>query len=460
MSFSDRLRLGSITTQITGIVAISVLLGAFFTIATVLLFADGAASKASPSAAAQQIAQIVELMQAANSGERAAILQASRKAGVKVVDVAISELEPAVAPSLPSMSRLIERQLESGWGIDMIEGDRYSSGPEHQLVARIDDDTALVFDASTGTNLWRLIWAPTALTLVIVLVFIVLLSVYAVRWIIAPLSSLAEAAHSFGRHRGAEQAVSRNGPREIADVADALNEMRTRIRSLLDDRTRMLAAISHDLRTPLTRLRLRVERVTEDGLRDGMLHEIEQISHMLDETISYLREDARSEDTSRVDLPSLLQTICADFADVGHNISYKGPSRLTWLCRPSALTRAISNIVANGAKHGEVIDVRLSVGGDGKAEIDVSDNGPGIPDDLRERVFEPFFKADNARAIMGGGFGLGLSIARDIVQGHGGGIELIQRQPHGLTARITLPSMAVDPNDNARSDAAIFLHNS
>src|SRR3546814_2600672 len=113
--------------------------------------------------------------------------------------------------------------------------------------------------------------------------------------------------------------------------------MRIRIRALLDDRTRMLAAISHDLRTPLTRLQLRAERIADQELREGMLREIAQVTRMLDFTLNYLREDVRSESASRIDLPSVLQTICAEFADVGHAVSYEGPGRLTWTCRPSVL---------------------------------------------------------------------------------------------------------------------------
>src|SRR5919106_27140 len=273
-------------------------------------------------------------------------------------------------------------------------------------------------DGGSGHNLWGFVLAPTVLTLAIVLVFVTLLSVYAVRWIIAPLSSVAEAAH-------------------------ALNDMRTRIRALLDDRTRMLAAISHDLRTPLTRLRLRAERVADQDLRDGILHEITRVTRMLDETLDYLREDVRSESTSRIDLPSVLQTICAEFADVGHAVFYEGPAHLTWTCRPGVLTRAISNVVDNAVKHGSVVTVALRARDDVVVEIDVADDGPGIASSLREKVFDPFFKGDDARSSANrSSFGLGLSIARDVVKGHGGEIDLLDRTPRGLIVRMSLPGEA------------------
>jgi signal transduction histidine kinase len=295
-------------------------------------------------------------------------------------------------------------------------------------------------DGGAEHGLWGIVLAPTVLTLAIVLVFVTILSVYAVRWIVSPLSSLAAAARSFGQSPDHDGIVSRSGPREIVQVADALNDMRTRIRALLDERTRMLAAISHDLRTPLTRLRLRAERISDQGMKEGMLHEITRVTRMLDETLEYLRADLRSERICRVDLPSVVQTVCAEFADVGHAVSYDGPAHLTWSCRSNALTRAITNVVDNAVKHGSAVTVTLR-STKGRVEMDVTDDGPGIPSLLREKVFEPFFKGDDARAPGDReGFGLGLSIARDVIKGHGGEISLLDRKPRGLIVRLSLPS--------------------
>jgi signal transduction histidine kinase len=293
---------------------------------------------------------------------------------------------------------------------------------------------------SAYDRLLHFVVAPSVVTLIIVLVFVTLLSAYAVRWIIAPLSSVAAAAQSFGRSPGGSLIVRRGGPREIVQVADALNDMRTRIQALLDDRTRMLTAISHDLRTPLTRLRLRAERVPDQDLREGMLREIAHVARMLDETLDYLREDGRTEAASRIDLPSLLQTVCAEFADVGHSVAYEGPSHLNWTCRASAVTRAVSNVVDNAVKHGSAVTVAPRARDDGTVEIEVADDGPGIPSSQRERVFDAFFKGDSARgATQHSGFGLGLSIAREVVRGHGGKIELLDRSPCGLVVRMCLP---------------------
>jgi signal transduction histidine kinase len=342
---------------------------------------------------------------------------------------------------LSTQAVLLIRRLQSWWGVEALEIVPSPGSDPDQLAVKLNERDALLFEVAIGFSFWTIILAPSALTLIIVLFFVALLSAYAVRWIISPLSAVAAAAQSFGRSPEDDRLVRRRGPREIVQVADALNDMRTRIRALLDDRTRMLAAISHDLRTPLTRLRLRAERLADPAQREGQLHEITRITHMLDETLNYLRRDVRSEALSRIDLPSLLQTVCAEFADVGHSVAYDGPPHFTCRCRPNVLARAITNIVDNATKHGAVVTVSLRLLDGGGIEIDVGDDGPGIAQEQREKVFDPFFKGDAARGTVArSGFGLGLSIARDVVKSHGGEIELLDRVPHGLIVRVRLSS--------------------
>jgi signal transduction histidine kinase len=442
MGLFDSLRPRSITTQITGLVAVSVLLGMMLTIGIVVFLFGATPPKDSPAAVMSRIADVTRLIRAAKSpAEADIVLSAARTSGVRVDRVALSELksEPRDANS-PLQSWPFRSQLHAEPGIDVLQGFRHADGPEQQVVVKLDDGYALIFDATIGTSLWWFFFTPTAMMLMIVLIFVLLISLYAVRWIIAPLAAVAQAALSFGRSPQDNQIIRRAGPREITQVADALNEMRSRIRALLDDRTRMLAAISHDLRTPFTRLRLRAERVAEQDLREGMLGDITKVSRMLDETLDYLREEGKSEAMSRLDLPSLLQTICSEFADVGHHVSYVGPPRCAWSGRPRALTRAVTNIVENGIKHGNKVTVSLRPGTQKGIEIEVSDDGPGIPETFRHKVFEPFFKGDSARRQDGDGFGLGLSIAQDIVKRHGGTIDLLARDPVGLSVLIVLPA--------------------
>jgi signal transduction histidine kinase len=441
MGLSERLTPRSITAQITGIVAVSVLLGMVLTIVIVFCFTP-IMPKNTPISVASTIVHATRFVQAAKSpAEADAILMAVRNSGVRVHRVAISDLESLPVEAYSQwFTSLLVRQLKSDPEIELLEGLRFAVGPAQQVAVRLDDKDALIFDATTTTSLWRAIARPTALVLVIVLILVLLLSIYAVRWIIAPLAAVAEAALSFGRSPNDDQTIDRRGPHEIIQVADALHEMRTRIRALLEDRTRMLAAISHDLRTPLTRLRLRAERVSEPGLRDGMLGDLVKVSRMLDETLDYLREDGKSEAMSRIDLPSLLQTICWDFADMGDPVTYQGPARLACSVRPRALTRALTNIVENGVKHGTMVTVTLNSTSREAIEITIIDDGPGIPAALHDKVFEPFFKADDARGRNDSGFGLGLSIAQDIVKRHGGDISLLAHEPAGLAVQILLPA--------------------
>lgn len=290
-------------------------------------------------------------------------------------------------------------------------------------------------------RLWRtFVLVPATFVASVVGIFVVLLSAYGARWITRPLSSIAAAADSFGRSPAAGIELSERGAREIVAVAGALNRMQRRIRSLLDERTRMLSAISHDIRTPLTRLRLRADRLPNVEDREGVLREISRIDEMLTETLEYLRAEASGDTPEPADLPSLLQTICEDFADVGASVAYEGPGRLAYSCRPRMLARAVTNLVENSVKHAPDVRVTLRPRTDGSVEIDVQDNGPGIHAADRERVFEPFFIVDRSRGALGrGGFGLGLAMARTVIEGHGGRIGLFDRPPHGLVVRIHLP---------------------
>jgi signal transduction histidine kinase len=439
MSRLQRLMPQTITAQITGLVAISVLLGITLLLAIAWLLFDPAAHNDHPIFAAGRVSEITRLVRAAKSpAEADTLLTAIQRGGLDVRRVTLTDLVPTAAGAFSA--RLAMRPLAAQPDIELLSGLRDPTGPPSQIIARLDESHGLMFNLVLDANLWPVFLTPTALLVVIVLLSMLLLSLYAVRWVIAPLAAVASAASSFGRSPQAHELLSRRGPREIIQVTDALNDMRTRIRLLLDDRTKMLAAISHDLRTPLTRLRLRAERIDKDDLRTAILDDLTKVSRMLDETLAYLRDDARSEPVSRIDLPSFLQTICSDFADMGHAVSYSGPARLSYACHPRALSRAVTNIVENAVKHASKVSVALGAGAEGAIRIEVSDDGPGIPAALRDKVFEPFFKVDNARRENSSGFGLGLSIAQEIIKRHGGGIEMRQAAPAGLQVLMVLPS--------------------
>ncbi|WP_244070863.1 ATP-binding protein [Bradyrhizobium sp. Ce-3] len=433
----------SVAAQLMSLVAVSELIGITLAAVTIIYLFDSPSITDTQKFLAGRVAELTQLVRSTKTPADAdELLAAARRGGLDVRRVALGELVPRTSAETRSFSMRAFRQLAAEPGIESLEDLRHPAGSSSQVIVRLDDGHALMADVAVKGGLWSTLLRPAAGGGIVVLISMLLLSVYAVRWVIAPLADVARAATSFGRSPRTSEVLRRRGPREIAQVADALNDMRTRIAALLDDRTRMLAAISHDLRTPLTRLRLRSERVREDALRTAMLGDIAKVTRMINETLEFLREDARTEAASCIDLPSFLQTICSDFADTGHAVSYAGPARLPYVCRPRALSRAVTNVVENAVKHGGLVAVTLRLAEADHVEIAVADDGPGIPPALRDKVFEPFFKADSARQGSGG-FGLGLSIAQDIVKRHGGSIALKPGEPSGLLVSMLLPPTPV-----------------
>jgi signal transduction histidine kinase len=432
----------SITGQITGIVVVSVIAGMMLSLAIIVFIFGRPTPNATPGSIVWQIVNVTRFVQAADSAlETKTILKVMQTAGIPVLRVPLSELywshNEGETTALPFD---IVHRLEHEHGLEVLDGFHYGAESKQEIIIKVGGGDALIFNLNLESHFLPIFVTPAALLLTIVPLFVLLLSIYAVRWIISPLAAVSEAALSFGRSPSQPLALKQRGPKEIIQVTQALMEMGIRIRALLDDRTRMLAAISHDLRTPLTRLRLRAERMSDDRLREGVLGDLVKIGRMLDETLDYLRDESKSEPLARVDLPSLLQTICSEFSDVGMSVTYRGPGRLTLNCRPRALARAVTNVVENGVKHGISVFVTLIPAVSSGLEIEISDDGPGVPAEIRDKVFDPFFKADGARQNDKSGFGLGLSIAQDIVKRHGGKIGLFAGEPSGLAVRIQLPA--------------------
>jgi signal transduction histidine kinase len=275
-------------------------------------------------------------------------------------------------------------------------------------------------------------------TLLFAVISVTLLGLWAARALTAPLSSFARAAESFSLN-GAAAPLPERGPEEIRSVAKALNRMRERISALIDDRTKMLAAISHDLRTPITRMRLRSEFIEDETHRSRMLSDLDQMRSMLESVLSFLRNDRKLESMTLVDIAITLQLIADQFADMGHKVDYDGPAHAMATVRPDDLHRSITNLVENAVRYGASATIRLAETSD-SVTIDVEDDGPGISDERKDVMLEPFVRGDDARNMDDAtGFGLGLSIARGIVQAHGGELSLNDRHPHGLIVRVQLP---------------------
>lgn len=209
--------------------------------------------------------------------------------------------------------------------------------------------------------------------------------------------------------------------------------------ALIDDRTKMLAAISHDLRTPITRLRLRSEFIADEVHRSHMLRDLDQMRSMLESVLSFLRNDRKLEPMTLVDIATTLLLVSDQFADIGHKVVYAGPEHAMATVRPDDLHRSVTKLVENAVRFGAGATIRLTASQD-TMTIDIEDDGPGISDARKQMMLEPFVRGDDARNMdEAAGFGLGLSIARSIVLAHGGELSLHDRQPNGLVVRIQLP---------------------
>lgn len=310
------------------------------------------------------------------------------------------------------------------------------------LVFDLDQQTALVYFGVPDTVLTAQFVTPASYYLLVFVILPTLFSLFAVWAVANPLKRISAALGSAEIDNN-QLLFAERGSIEMVGLARALNMMRARIRAMIDNRTRMLRSVSHDLRTPLTRLRLRTERMDEGALQNSMLSDIGQIEALVNETLAYLRNDVSTEEFQHADIASVLQTVCSEFSDVGFSVSYDGPNRLPGWCKPNALARAIGNLCDNGVKFAPHVTVSLAAS-EATISIEVRDDGPGIPEVARERVFEPFFKMDAARGVSSKhGFGLGLSIVADIIYGQFGKIELIDNQPTGLIVRVDLPRMPV-----------------
>ena len=281
-------------------------------------------------------------------------------------------------------------------------------------------------------------WRPAAF-LALLLGSIVGVLLLMIGRVTRPLSALASAADRLGRGENIGP-VSEQGPREVRVTTRAFNAMQDRLSRYVDDRTRMLAAISHDLRTPITALRLRAEMLDDDDTRDRMLETLDTMAQMTDATLSFMRDASSSEETSRVDLAALVASLAEDFRDMGHQVSWSVPDRLIYPCRSNGLRRVLSNLIENAVRYGSDISVDLQAMPD-SVDIVVRDDGPGIPDEKLDEVFEPFERLDEARNTESGNVGLGLAISRSIVQAHGGDLRLQNRPEGGLEARVSLPAV-------------------
>jgi signal transduction histidine kinase len=310
------------------------------------------------------------------------------------------------------------------------------AGPVLRTEVQLRDGRWARFDTelprAAATVPWRL-----AATLAVLVAAVLLLSYVAVRWVTRPLHVLADAAQALGRDIN-RPPLAEEGPREIRQAARAFNTMQTRLVRFIEDRTRIFAAMSHDLKTPITRMRLRADLLDDDETRQRFEADLKEMETMVTHTLEFMRGMGGQEARQEVDVTALLESLQSDNEAMGRSMRIEGAAGAPYRARVSLLRRCLANLVDNAVLYGERATIQVE---DTPAclTIRVLDDGPGIPPQELEKVFEPFYRLEQSRSRDTGGTGLGLAIARNIAHMHGGDIVLRNRSSRGLEAVLTLP---------------------
>jgi len=303
--------------------------------------------------------------------------------------------------------------------------------------AKLTDGTVVTFRHSLPDP--PVDWPLRLLGLLLILgASVALLAAWTVRRLTQPLASLADAATGLATNLE-RPPLPEGGPVEVAQAARAFNFMQRELKRYLETRAQALAAVSHDLRLPITRLRLRIERIDDEELKQKMDDDLSEMDDMIGGTLEFLRAGSTSEKACLLDINALTDTVAEDMRTIGANINLSGHAAEPISARPKALRRCLNNLIENAHRYGgRVIDVSI-IEHSTQLDIKVEDRGPGIPETDIEKVFEPYVRIDVSRAKHTGGSGLGLAIARAIARSHGGNVRLEARPGGGLTAILSLP---------------------
>ena len=276
-------------------------------------------------------------------------------------------------------------------------------------------------------------------TIAIMAVLLIIIVIFMIRRVTRPLADLADSAERFGRGEDVEVLPER-GPEDIRKASRAFNLMQERLTRFVKDRTLMLAAITHDLRTPITSLRIRAEMIEDGENRDRILETLAEMQALTEAALDFARQDAEDEQTRRVDLIALVDTVCADLVDLGQDVDFDNgqTDRLPYNCHPMALKRVFRNLAENAVRYGDRARLTVTTSATDYC-ISVEDDGPGISAHDLDRIFEPFVRLEKSRSQETGGIGLGLAIARTIVRAHGGDISISNAEGGGAKFTVCLP---------------------
>lgn len=311
-----------------------------------------------------------------------------------------------------------------------------ADGKRLQAHLTLSDGDPLTIDVNPAPIMPVAPWLPYVLAAQLIL--LVLCTWFAVRQVIRPLVSLANAADALDPNKKTPR-LSETGPSEVAYAARAFNAMRDRISAYLEERVQILAAISHDLQTPITRMKLRAE-IAEDSVdRDKLVQDLAEIERLVHEGVAYARSaHGNMEKSSRIDIGSFIESLAYDYQDVGKAVTVTEKINGAIMTRPHALRRILTNLIDNALKFGGTAEITVQRQPIGTVLIRVLDRGPGIPDDQLEAVLQPFFRLEQSRNRGTGGTGLGLAIAHQLALAIGGSLKLRNREGGGLLAEISI----------------------
>jgi signal transduction histidine kinase len=402
---------------------------------------------------AGRIITIARMVEHASQIDRPGIIAAATEPSlhVAVQDAPLSGLDGNADVRFDLLRGLIEAQLGSPPGTVRVASGRLTADRSEATgpPAGTPGPDELLAEIPLADGRWLVVrildyiaggasWFQIAMALSPLFLVVGLLSLWTARRLATPISAFAAAAERLGVDADAPPLAER-GPHELRTAIRAFNRMQERLRRFVNDRTQMVAAMSHDLRTPLTRLRLRAEFVGDLEQQRKMLADLGEMTAMIASTLAFARDDAQREPRMLVDLGALVESVCENASDAGGAVSVSAPRGVDVTCRPNAISRAVANLVDNAVKYGgnarTTLDLAL-----GRAIITIDDDGPGIPPDERERVFAPFDRIEGSRNRDTGGVGLGLAVARTIAREHGGDIMLAATEGGGLRVCLELPA--------------------
>jgi signal transduction histidine kinase len=382
---------------------------------------------------ARDTASSVAILERVPADERAAWLPRLERRNYRFVLGAALPPKAAESPLALQLSGAVGQVL--GPPYQVLASESAQGGVQMRLHLQLKDGTPLaieLMEPSMQVSPWVVGVLAAQLALLLLLTW------YAVRLATRPLQRLADAADALGPGEPA-QPLSEEGPREVVQAARALNALQARVASYLAERMQILAAVSHDLQTPITRMRLRAELLDDTALRDKLQGDLNAMQALVQEGIAYARSaHSANEPPVRADLHALLDSLVCDYTDAGRAVQLLSMPNLTVQTRPQALRRVMGNLVDNALKFAGAAEIAVTADEDGAVCIAVRDRGPGIPADQLQAVLKPFYRLENSRSRETGGAGLGLAIAQQLAEALGGRLVLANREGGGLEVRLQL----------------------